>query len=220
MKKPVILLLLLFLYLHSTAQNGHDKHYYLGINSGVNLSRLTIDPSIMGMFDFTTDQKFINGYSGGIVFIYYSEPHLGVQMELNYSQRGWTENMEANYYSRNLEYLEFPILSHFDIGKKKLNLTITVGPTISYLLSGREQTNITDENLIKSYYNSDVDNKLEAGVCMGLGVSKKFTRMGIIQFECRFNQGLTNIFLEKDNPDILASQNQVIGIKMSYLFGW
>ena len=90
---------------------------------------------------------------------------------------------------------------------------------MSYLLSDREQTNITDENLMKSYYNSKIDNRLEGGVCIGLGVNK-FTRIGIFQLEGRFNQGLSNIFSKKNNPDILASLNQVIGIKFSYLFGW
>ena len=219
MKKSGILLLSLFLYIHTSAQGGLNKSFCLGINSGVNLSRFSFDPSFEGMFDFTADQKFINGYSGGIVFIYYSQHHIGIQMEVNYSQRGWAENTDTTNYSRQLEYLEFPFLSHFDIGIKKLNLSITVGPTVSYLLSDREQTNITDENLMKSYYNSKIDNRLEGGVCIGLGVNK-FTRIGIFQLEGRFNQGLSNIFSKKNNPDILASLNQVISIKFSYLFGW
>lgn len=217
--KKLIIILLLFSYLHTTAQEEFKNQYFLGINSGLNISSLNIDPSFEGMFDLSTDQNFKLGYSGGIVFIYYSEPHKGIQMELNYSQRGWMENLDSINYSRKLEYFEFPFLSHFDIKVKNLNLSITVGPTISYLLSSQEQTNLISENQIKNYYNIEIDNKFEGGLCIGLGANK-FTKNGIIQAEYRINLGMSNLFSKERKLDFSASQNQVIGIKISYLFEW
>jgi hypothetical protein len=217
--KKIIVILLLFSYLPTRAQEVFKNQYYFGINSGLNITGLNTSSSFDGMFDSSSDINFKFGYSGGIVFIYYSEPRKGIQMELNYSQRGWKEDLDSTNYSRKLEYFEFPFLSHFDFGLKNLNLSITAGPIVSYLISSHEQTNLMDENQIKSYYNKEIDNKLEAGLCIGLGVNI-FTRNGIIQAEFRLNQGLSNIFSEESNIGFSASQNQAIGIKISYLFGW
>jgi len=60
---------------------------------------------------------------------------------------------------------------------------------------------------------------LEVGLSIGLGVNR-MTKLGIIQLECRLNQGLNNIFSREVNKDISTSQNQVIGVNASYLFGW
>ena len=184
------------------------------------MSRINFQPTIQGMFDLYSDQYFIPGYSGGIVFLYFSEPNKGLQMEINYSQKGWTEYLDsANSYNRKLDYIEFPFLSHFDIGLRKLKLSVTIGPTISYQILSREEINITDENLFKQYYTTAADNKLEVGLSIGLGVNR-MTKLGIIQLECRLNQGLNNIFSREVNKDISTSQNQVIGVNASYLFGW
>jgi len=216
--KKIFVLLFLFLNLHTKAQEEFRNQCYFGISQGLNISRLNLDPSIQGMFDLSTDQNFELGYVGGIVFLYYSEPHKGIQMELNYSQRGWSEDLDSsNSYCRKLDYLEFPFLSHFDIGLRNLNLSITVGPTISYLISSQEVTHSIDEDKLKSYYNIEIDNKLEGDLCIGVGVNK-FTRNGILQLECRLNQGFSNIFSEERILDFSTSQNQVIGIKISYLF--
>lgn len=47
------------------------------------------------------------GYQGGIVFKHISEPKLGIQLELNYTQKGWTDNYNnSDLYQRKLHYLQ------------------------------------------------------------------------------------------------------------------
>lgn len=218
--KKIIAILFLIPCLHASAREEAGNRYYLGISPGINYSRMTIDPNIDGMFDFSTDQDFRLGYSGGLVFIYYPEPRKGVQMELNYSQRGWTESSDTiGTYDRKLEYFEFPVLSHFDLGSKSLHFTITVGPAISYLLSSHQTIDLLENAQMKSYYDLAVDNKMEIGLCIGLGVNK-FIGRNVIQLECRLNQGLSSMFRKENSTDLLSSQNQVLGVKLSYLFGW
>ncbi|MBN1926813.1 MAG: PorT family protein [Prolixibacteraceae bacterium] len=203
--KRIILIILLISAIHTVAQEATGNKFYLGVSPGVNLSRVNFSLSTQQMLDLTTDQNFTLGYNGGFVFIYYSEPRLGLQMELNYSRRGWTEGPDTSlYYSRNLEYIEFPFLSRFDIGVKKIKFTITAGPVLSYLFSDSEVINIPDEALSKSYYNHAIDNKTEVGFCIGLGLSQ-YIGNSIIQFEIRLNHGLNELFSEGKRLDLATS---------------
>lgn len=217
--KKLIILLLLFSGFSAFAQERGLKRTYLGINSGFSLSRIIIDPSFDYMFNFSTDQGFRSGFDGGIVFLHYSQPRVGIQMELNYSQRGWTENLDTISYNRRLDYVEFPFLTHFDIGKKKLKIAISFGPVISYFISEKKQVNYLDENQVKEYYSFELDHKLEGALCIGLGVNK-YTRIGNFQAEVRIKQGLTSIFKKDRVPEFSSSQNQAIELKISYLIGW
>lgn len=88
----------------------------VGVNGGMNFSNVSFTPKIK--------QKTTNGMTGGLTVRYISEKYFamicGLQMELNYSQRGWTELIEENTdtYSREMNYLEIPFLAHLAFGKR------------------------------------------------------------------------------------------------------
>lgn len=89
----------------------------VGVNGGMNFSNVSFTPKIK--------QKTTNGMTGGLTVRYISEKYFamicGLQMELNYSQRGWTELIEENTdtYSREMNYLEIPFLAHLAFGKER-----------------------------------------------------------------------------------------------------
>lgn len=69
----------------------------------------------------------------GVTMRYMSEKYFkmmcGVQMEINYSQRGWDEKIEddsGNSYSRTMNYLEIPFMAHLAFGKDALNRGVKV----------------------------------------------------------------------------------------------
>ena len=47
-----------------------------------------------------------------------SEPHIGFQVEVNYTQKGWNE--DSTGYSRRLNYVSMPVMTHVNIGKKAM----------------------------------------------------------------------------------------------------
>lgn len=75
----------------------------------------------------------LNTMSMGVTMRYMSEKYFkmmcGVQMEINYSQRGWDEKIEddsGNSYSRTMNYLEIPFMAHLAFGKDALNRGVKV----------------------------------------------------------------------------------------------
>jgi len=76
------------------------------------------------------------GIHGGMAVKYISEKHLGLIAEVNYSQRGWTEEFDPTdgfSYNRRLNYLELPIMTHIYFGNK-IRFIVNIGPQISFLL--------------------------------------------------------------------------------------
>ena len=112
--KYIGILVLAWLFtLPAVAQLGEERHNFaVGINGGLNMNSVSFDPKIK--------QNTLNGMEMGVTLRYMSEKYFkmmcGVQMEINYSQRGWSEKIEdgsENTYSRTMNYVEIPLFAHF-----------------------------------------------------------------------------------------------------------
>ena len=120
----IIVTSLFFLTSVTLAQKSFTPVTGIGIQSGVNLNGVRFVPSV--------GQKQILGYSGGFYFNYLGEKHAGLQVELNYVQRGWREESDTiPHYKRVMSYIELPFLTHFVFGQK-VRVNIHLGPYISY----------------------------------------------------------------------------------------
>ncbi|GAB3822542.1 porin family protein [Pontibacter rugosus] len=208
MKKILLLLLLSIGTYTLNAQDTFVPETKLGVKGGVNLSSFSFNPSI--------DQTMTVGYTGGIVFKHINNPKLGIQAEINYLQRGWTETLvTGDTYTRDLQYVELPLMTHIAFGEKKTRYILNFGPNASYLLAGGEgvEGSDTGEGVI-AYQNKEIDNPFMFGLSFGVGVVRK-TGFGDFQLEARYTQSLSNIF--RSDINLVASRNQSIGITLAYL---
>ncbi len=208
LKNKNILLLLLALFfagnLFSQTILLNPAETYIGFSGGANGSMVFFIP--------TVQQKPQIGYTGGLTFRYVNENHFGLQIETNFTQRGWSE--KSGNYARQINYLEVPFLSHLYIGKTN-RLFLNIGPKISYLLS---------ENIIKNgatdtqneQYNSSL-NKWNYGLDIGTGYNLKTKKYGIFQLELRGYYGLTNIYAEKKKQSFDVSNYINVQVKIGWL---
>ena len=63
------------------------------------------------------------GFNGGATIRWNTEPNLGIQAELNFTQHGWEEKFEEKpqyKYSRTVNYMELPFLTHIHFGSKRV----------------------------------------------------------------------------------------------------
>jgi hypothetical protein len=203
LKRVLIILSFILLLLQSIkARNEFSPKTYLGIIQGVNFSRVDFD--ITGI-----EQEFLPGYSGGLIFRYVSEPVAGIQIELNYTEKGWSATFDTSaYYKGRLSYIEMPLLTHITLGKNKAFFTINFGPYGSYQIRNNIRRN-TD-------FPAEPDNKFEFGYCAGIGLGLRFS-IGTFHIEGRYLNSLTNFFNKETNPQFGASRNQAINICLSYL---
>ena len=156
------------------------------------------------MFNPTVRQIPLLGYQGGLAFRYITEKHVGLQIEMNYSQRGWDE--ESGLYSRRLNYLELPFLTHLYLGNTH-RFIFNIGPKVSYLLN--------ETVLINGMENSDAEQHVKPvyfpfdyGLTGGLGYNLHTRRAGVFQLELRAYYGLSDIFANTKS-DYFANSNHM-----------
>ena len=168
----------------------------IGARGGVNFTKVAFRPQIK--------ESYALKYSGGFVARWVTERHFGLQAELGYSMRGWERefisdrHIEAGHeYSRELNYLELPLMTHIYFGKKAVRCFFNLGPQASLFLSEKEKTNInvstiTDPSDFQEV-GKPIENKFDWGICGGGGF-EVFTRTGSYIVEARYYYGLGNIF--------------------------
>ncbi len=208
MKKLICLIFILSgISSYCLCQRNGNSEGFIGTTLGTSFSRM----------DFQDNKKLTlyPGYAGGIMFVYTSGPGIGIRLEFNYVQKGWKINPDSTEkYSRRLNYIEVPFMTHIIVGKSKSRLLIDLGPYGSYLNSEEEKTNITNDSL--EYVGYRTNRKFDFGYCVGIGYEYS-TKIGYFGIEARYYNSLTNIFIPSSEIQYFSSRNQVLtfGIKYS-----
>jgi hypothetical protein len=196
---------LIFLLVSATllAQTRLDKpEVYLGVTGGATGS--------MVMFKPTVDQSYLLGYNGGIVFRYIAEKNVGMQAELNFSQRGWKE---ANgQYSKQLNYVELPFLTHIYMGKTN-RFFINLGPKISYLVSEKALVSLA---ATEPQQTTTIQNPFDYGLCAGFGILFNI-KGNVIQLDTRAYYGLSDIYSNAKRDYFDASNNVNVTANLAWL---
>jgi hypothetical protein len=222
MKRIIALTLALLLTLSAKSQVEQPRQVLeIGVIGGLNLSQMDFQPDIR--------QKYLMGANGGLFARYTSEKYFGMicaaQLELNFSQRGWTENFDDgtnNGYSRTLNYIELPLLAHLSWGKEKkgFQFFINLGPQISFLIGDSEKSEGIWKaegrpESIRAIYGKEIENKFDYGITGGLGIELK-TKAGNFFIEGRYYYGLADIFNNSKLDDFGRSANKTINVRLGY----
>ncbi len=207
MTKTILIFITLFFPLLVQAQNDFVSETYFGIKMGGNNSRLLSRPNIK--------QDLNNGLTGGIVFKHISQKSMGIQIELNYVQAGWTETLDGeNAYTRHLNYIQLPFMSHLSLGNRT-KFVFNLGPYVSYLLSENEDIYLAEGSNEEAYYGKEADGKGDFGLCVGLGVGQH-TAIGLFQLEGRISSSLTDVFTS--NPISGFSSSKILNAEISLYY--
>lgn len=227
MKQSVLILAATALFsIPVSAQLVSERHNFaVGINGGMNMASVSFNPKVK--------QNTLNGPSFGITLRYITEKYFsmicGVQIEINYSTRGWNEKIEdgtENYYKHSFKYVEVPFMAHLAFGKdsttKGFQFFINAGPQFGYYLSDSVDKSADDTWDISlrpstAQYYLEVDKKFEYGIAAGAGVEMN-TKMGHFIMEGRYFYGLSDMFPNTKKDYFDRSANTYIGVRAAYLF--
>lgn len=221
-----IILLLTASSLVEAQQNDMFKsQFMIGVGGGPVFSQVDFVPSIL--------QKSTQGISAGISVKYISENHLGLLAELNYTQRGWTEdftdiNMDYSY-SRMVNYIELPLLTHIYFGNK-VRFVLNLGPQISYMIGDKaimndalstyiEDLQITEPDSPIGVQYKSIDNNFDYGLLGGMGIEFN-TPIGSFDLEGRYYFGLGDSFdnSRRNATNFSRSAHRYFAGKLTYYF--
>lgn len=181
----------------------NQPEMYIGTSHGVVGSMVMFKPAV--------SQTYLLGYNGGLVFRYIAEKNVGMQAELNFSQRGWSQS--DGLYERQLNYIELPFMTHIYVGDKG-RVFLNLGPKISYLISEKVLVNNT-LNSTDTQHTTLIENPFDYGLCAGLGFLFRIKK-NVFQFDTRANFGLSDIY-SNDKRDYFDTSNNV---NLSVNFAW
>ncbi len=202
------------------------KELYLGGGGGVIYSRMDFVPSVQ-----QADQLAL---LGGLSLKYITEKHLGLLTEVNFAQRGWSEEFDPESgftYNRTLNYLEIPLMTHIYFGNKT-RFIINAGPKISFLLREQQQMSGAladhlaqlreanpDEPIGMQYAPIGEMKRVDYGLIGGAGIEVK-TGMGDFDLEGRYYFGLADLFTNRrsENAYFSRSAHRIIETKLTWYF--
>ncbi len=212
MKKIFLIAILFFVFNNTFAQvEKFEPVAQFGIKQGINYSSVLFSPGIK--------QGIKLGYNGGFLFKYKNESFFALQVELNYSEKGWLEEFDTipNAYQRNLNYIELPFMTHVYFGKRALQFYVNLGSSVGYLVDEKEIKEINNELYAREYYEAVIENKFDFNVLAELGITLD-TKIGEFQAGFRYAMTLTDIFKYTSDSFFEESQNQVISFSLGYYF--
>lgn len=224
----VILILLTLMILSAgvaKSQNiiNFNTEKYVGFKGGYTLSKMSLYPLTDPYSDIQPIIENIGGYNYGVVFRVLSERHFGLQTEINYVEKGWTEaTRDGVDYSRDLSYIEVPIFTHVNLGNGTTRFIMNIGPSVSYLISDSDNVEYADsiavgdrDGLNMPYYGATADNNIDFGFIAGGGFEFN-TKAGSFILEARYSLSLLNIFAE-DTFYFNSSMNNQMQFSLTYL---
>ncbi len=205
------MLVLLVHYITFSQTEEFKPLYSFGIKQGINYSTVNFSPGI--------DQGLTLGYTGGLAFKYQSEKNWAIQLELNYIQKGWKENLDtiSNSYNRKLNYIELPLITHIVLGKRQLKYYINLGTSFAYFLSEQENVTVNNEMYRREYYEKEIENYFDYSVLGEFGVVYN-TGIGEFQIGIRYQLTLTDLFKTTSTTIFDNSQNQLWNLSLTYFF--
>jgi hypothetical protein len=211
------LLLLVQISLQTQAQSvPFKKEFFLGAKGGMVFSNVKFKPNV--------DQNLYIGNSAGLIFRMISEPHVGIQIELNYINKGWEEKPldgQSQSYFHRLNYFDIPVMTHASLGKKAFKFTLNLGPAIAFLLSDSQgmipaSPGIPADPPIQ-YWGKPIDSGVDFLFVGGLGTEYHSKKAGAIALDARLFYSLTNLYDAK-NYAYDPSRTTGFLVTMAYLF--
>ena len=188
MKKTIIISSVFLMWaMFASAQNETDnrENFQFGLKAGLSYSNVY---DAKGE-NFDADAKF--GLTGGIFVAIPIGKYLGVQPELNITQKGFKGNgtllIIPYSFKRTTTFLEVPLLMAF---KPSEFLTILAGPQFSYLLSQRD---VFSSSIITTDQENEFQNNIRKnllGIACGLDINlKNFVLGGRMSWDIMNNKG-------------------------------
>ena len=204
------------------AQNTFRHEWTLGGSAGVSFPSVSLRPKII--------QGTWAGYNGGLTVRWITEKNLGLQLEVNLSQKGWKEDikmmdeqgslsMPNPYYNRIMNYIDIPLYTHIYFGSDKARFFVNLGPQAGFFVYETTDQNLNGEripNRPNEQHTMPVENKFEWGLGGGPGMEFR-SGIGYFLLEGRYFYALSDFYGTRRGDAFSKASNQVISVKITYL---
>lgn len=130
-------------------------------------------------------------------------------------------NRGANYNAINssdnsryrFSYIDFWALAQYNnIPKGPVRFIASLGLTESTLLSARNETSVSSQNMMANM------NAVDIGMVLGPGMEFRMKKKGAIQIKLLYNYGFMNVFRGAYYENGMRSNNAMLSLYVGYIF--
>lgn len=195
-----------------------EPEMYVGVHGGALATIVNWSPQVIGTKD-VLKHALLSG-NGGLVFRYSQHKCCGLQVEVNYMQRGWRENGYDSKndlfvaYTRRLDYIEVPFLAHIYFGSPKFRGFVNLGPQVGYCFHESEEG--TQHTIETTQYNP-IEHPFDWGVVAGLGFYGRSEKAGLFQLEARFHYSMGHLYDNRMGAYFDSSNTMSVSLNLAYM---
>jgi hypothetical protein len=220
MRKAVYLIfIVVFSGICAQAQSAFRSEWAIGASGGIGFSRASFTPRVK--------EGMLFGLNGGITARWITEKYLGLQLEINLKQQGWSEDfslaenvpIDNPFYNRRMTYVDIPLFTHIYYGSEKVRFFVNLGPQIGFFLQESTSENLNGYSIPDKPYQQHtmpVEKKLEWGLGGGPGLEFR-SDIGFFLLEGRYYYGLSDFYSTRHGDAFAKAANQLISLKITYL---
>ncbi len=165
-----------------------NDYTLVGVQYGVNLNRMTFNPSMRQTWQFRPVNVGIMWTRYGKIFGYM--PYFGIQIGMYYTQQGYS--LDENYNVQGARYVtmdavELQALAHMHFDFWKIKLIVNIGPYINYRLNiHRSGDTVLPPALVDNFLSTD--HRWDYGITGGGGFAFMFDPVEI-HFQVMYKYG-------------------------------
>lgn len=154
---------------------------------------------------FPGDKEFHLAASGGVTMVYSAGAHWGFGLDLKFSREGVKQEqkpafLEGQVSTLSAHYIRIPFKSMYFFGRlgNKIRPKIMAGPTIGFLVGGKQKVETTEGRFLGEADAKDAIKIFDVGVHGGLGVNVRLTRNTWLNTDVTYYHGLRDIYESND----------------------
>ncbi|WP_225000198.1 porin family protein [Cesiribacter sp. SM1] len=199
MKKGLyVLTLMLLASVTAFAQLRHEQQSQIGLKAGANFA--TIQDGF-DQLEGIDEEPWIPRLTVGLATSFWANDYFAFAPEINYSQRGFRASgtlLGVDYTNTyHYDFVEVPLLFRATFGQQIVRGYINLGPTVSYMVAGKETAEMGGITTEKKIDTEDTRYSLfEVGGAAGGGLHIN-TGLGSFLIDLRYHTGFTNIQKEE-----------------------
>ena len=203
-------------------QSTFRHEWAIGGSAGVDFPSVSFRPRVL--------KKTLIGFNGGITARWITEKNLGLQLEVNFTQKGWKEDlalmdedgvlsMSNPFYIRKMNYIDIPFFTHIYFGNEKVRFFVNLGPQVGFFVSETTSQNLNGETIPyhpNEQHSMPVEKIFEWGIGGGPGMEFR-SGIGYFLLEGRYYYALSDFYNTRRGDAFSKASTQVIAVKLTYL---
>lgn len=204
-----IFLVILLSLIASTSQG----QLLIGVNGGYNVSGIFFNPN-------REEKPLMDPLPNfGLTAKFFDLEHVGFQVELNYTQRGFIKPIdEVTNYKRLTSYIELPLYFQVRAAKNGVFAHVNIGFNPSLLIDSKDGQSETNSFNLKPYkINVLRDNIFDFGLLGGVGLGYDFDLFSI-QLDVRYYYGMGDLYYYNYSGNPIRSPSWVLDSSLSLMF--